>query len=324
MNKLVTITTTLRDKELMTTHKNSLKIKRKRRFKENLPLLFMFIPVILFYLIFRYVPMLGNIIAFKDYNFSDGMWGSPWVGLENFKLLFSNPQSLKIIKNTLMLGILNLVFGFPFPVIMAILLNEVKKAWFKKNVQTLIYLPHFLSWVIVGGMVITMFSQESGIINHIINKVIGESYPFLYKEVSWVGVYLSSGIWKETGFSAIIYLAALTSIDPSLYEAANIDGANKWQQIWNVTIPGISTTVVLVLIISIGRLIEVGFDQVFVLQNPVVDNVADVISTYIYKVGLNGGRFSLASGMGLFESILAFIMILAANYFARRYEKGLW
>ncbi|WP_213581876.1 sugar ABC transporter permease [Paenibacillus sp. J2TS4] len=284
----------------------------------------MFIPVVAFYLIFKYAPMVGVIIAFKSYNFADGIFGSPWVGMKNFQLLFSNPNSLLIIRNTLMLSLLSLIIGFPFPIMLAILLNEVRRMWFKKTVQTLVFLPHFLSWVIVGGMVVTIFSQQSGVINHLLEQWTGTTFAFLYNELSWISIYVGSGIWKEAGFSAIIYMSALSTIDPSLYEAASIDGASKWKKIWHISLPGIAPVIILMLILSMGRVMEVGFDQVYTLQNSVVANVSEVISTYIYSFGLQRGQFSLTSAMGLFESVVGFILVVLANTIARRFDRGLW
>jgi putative aldouronate transport system permease protein len=284
----------------------------------------MFAPVAVYFLIFKYAPMFGLVIAFKDYNFHDGIWGSPWVGWHNFELVFSSPSSLSIIRNTFVLSVLSLVFGFPMPIVLAILLNEVRNIAFKRVIQTIVYLPHFFSWVIVGGIVITVFSMESGIVNRVVEHVAGSVYPFLYRPVSWVAIFVGSGIWKEMGFSAIIYLAALTTIDPSLYEAAKMDGAGKWRQIVHVTIPGIRSTIILLLILSMGRIMEVGFDQVFVLQNDVVGNVADVISTYIFRVGLQGTQFSLTAAIGFFESIVGLLFVLLANRVAKRFGQGFW
>lgn len=296
----------------------------KQVIRRNVPLLIMFAPVLLYYILFRYLPISGLVIAFKEYNFTDGIWGSPWVGLKYFDLLFHSEQSLQIIRNTLVLGLLTIFVGFPFPILIAILLNEVRKLWFKKFVQTLVYLPHFLSWVIVGGLVTTIFSQQSGLANHVVELFAKESYPFLYNPNSWIVIFVSSGIWKEAGFSAIIYLAALTTIDPSLYEAASMDGASKSRQIWHITLPGISTTIALMLILSLGHVMEVGFDHVYVLKNDVVYNVAEVISTYSYRVGLQGMQFSLTGALGLFESVVGFIFIILANSIARMFNRNLW
>ncbi|NOU91693.1 ABC transporter permease subunit [Paenibacillus sp. LMG 31456] len=289
-----------------------------------MPLLLMFIPVAAYFLIFKYFPMAGLVIAFKNYNFADGIWGSPWVGLYHFDMMLSSPKTVNVIKNTLLLSLLNIFVGFPFPIILAIMLNEIRKVWFKKTVQTLVYLPHFLSWVILGGMVVTIFSQQSGFLNHWIEQWTGSPYPFLYKELSWLSIFLGSGVWKEAGWSAIIYLAALTSIDPSLYESASLDGAGKFRKIWHITLPGISSIIVLMFILSIGKVMEVGFDHVFVLQNKGVMNISDVISTYIYRNGLLGAKFSETTALGLFESVVGLILVLAANRIARIFGRGLW
>lgn len=294
-----------------------------RRIRQNIPLWIMFLPVAAFYLIFKYTPMLGLVIAFKNYNFYEGIWGSPWVGLQNFENLFTQAQSVQIIRNTLVLSILTVFVGFPFPIILAILLNEARKMWFKRLVQTLVYLPHFFSWVIVGGIVITLFSQ-GGIINTVVAKLLGEPYAFLFHEWSWITIFLGSGVWKEAGFSAIIYLAALTTIDPSLYEAASMDGANKWKQTWHITIPGISPTIILMLILAMGHVMEVGFDQVYVLQNSIVASVSDVISTFIYQTGLQGGQFSLTTALGLFESLVGLTLVVITNAIAKRFNRQLW
>ncbi|WP_409372030.1 ABC transporter permease [Paenibacillus alginolyticus] len=300
------------------------KVDAIRRFKNNVPLLILFIPVLLFYLIFKYVPMFGAIMAFKDYNFTQGILHSPWNGMQNFKILFSNPQTLNIIRNTFMLSVLNITVGFPLPIILAILLNEVRKQWFKKWVQTLVYLPHFFSWVIVGGIVITLFAEQTGIVNAVLERITGNTTSFLYNEGSWIAIFVGAGVWKEAGFSTIIFLAAITNIDPSLYEAASLDGANKWKQTLHVTLPGISSTAILILILQMGNVMSVGFDPVYVLQNSGVFNVSEVISTYIYKVGIQGGQFSLTSAMGLFESVVGFILVFSANMIARKFDRGLW
>ncbi|MEK3885046.1 ABC transporter permease subunit [Paenibacillus sp. PL2-23] len=295
-----------------------------RYFQTAWPLLIMFIPGALFFILFKYTPMLGVVIAFKDYNFTDGILHSDWVGLTNFDFLFSNIQTLQIIKNTLFISVVGIIVGFPFPILLAVLLNEVRLKWFRGTVQTLIYLPHFLSWVIVGGMVITMFSINSGVINHALEWITGERFPFLYNGTSWLAVYFGSGIWKEAGFGAIIYLAALSSINPSLYEAASIDGAGQLRKIWHVSIPGISNIIILMLILSVGRVMEVGFDQIFILQNDVVSNKAEVISTYIFRTGISQGQYSITAAIGLFESLVGLILVLTANKIAKKYNHGLW
>ncbi|THF72897.1 ABC transporter permease [Cohnella fermenti] len=296
----------------------------RRRWKANLPLLLMFLPGAAYYVLFKYIPMGGLIMAFKDYNFADGVFGSPWVGFDNFETIFRQPQTLNVIRNTFVLSVLNVFVSFPFPILLAIMLNEVRRSWFKRTIQTIVYLPHFFSWVIIGGFVVTLFSVESGTINRWIEALTGEPYPFLFSPTSWITIYVSSGIWKEMGFSAIIYLAALTSIDPSLYESASLDGAGKLRQIRHITLPGIATTIVIMFILAMGKLMEVGFDHVYVLQNDIVLEVADVISTFMYRIGLQGAQFSLTTAMGMFESLIGLMLVLTANAIARRFDKGLW
>ncbi|MGG3506118.1 ABC transporter permease subunit [Paenibacillus lautus] len=295
-----------------------------KRFRQNIPLFLMLVPGILYYVIFRYFPMGGLVIAFKDYNFRDGILTSPWVGLKYFKILFQSDATLQIIWNTLSLSILNLIFGFPAPIIIAIALNEVRKRWLKRWIQTIIYLPHFLSWVIVAGLVLTLFSIDGGTVNKLLEQWGMEPVPFLYRIESWVTIFIGSGMWKEMGFGAIIYLAALSSIDPSLYESTALDGAGKLRQIWHITLPGLRPTIILLLILGMGRLMEVGFDQVYNLQNPTVLEKAEVISTYVYKVGLQKAQFSLTTAMGLFESIVGLVLLLSANALARKFDQGLF
>ncbi len=300
-------------------------LSRKRRFKQNLLLMAMFLPVLAVYIAFRYAPMGGLIIAFKEYNFRDGVFGSPWIGLDNFQLLFRSPKTLSIIWNTFYLSLLSLFAGFPVPILLALLLNEVKNTLFKKTVQTIVYIPHFFSWVVVGGIVTSIFAQESGVVNTVVKYFTGgEPYAFLYQPGSWITIFIGSGIWKEAGFGTIIYLAALTAIDPSLYEAACLDGAGKWNRMRYITLPGILPTIATVFILSVGRVMEVGFDKVYMLSNPAVGNISDVISTYIYRLGIQGTQFSLTTAMGLFESLVGLILVLLTNRIAGKFGQALW
>lgn len=303
---------------------NSASLKRNRRLKQNIPLFIMLIPVFAYYILFKYWPMGGLVIAFKNYNFADGILHSPWVGLKNFSILFSSSETLQIIWNTFWLSLLNLAVGFPVPIFLAILLNEVRRTWFKKWVQTIVYLPHFFSWVIVSGLVLSLFATDYGSINKILKLFSIEPITFLYDSSSWVAIFVGSGVWKEMGFSTIIYLAALTTIDPALYESAGMDGASKWRQIWHITIPGIRHTIILLLILAMGQLMEVGFDQVYNLQNAAVADVSEVISTYIYKIGLGNAQFSVTTAMGLFESVIGCTLVLAANRIARKFDQALF
>ncbi len=296
----------------------------KRIWRQNIPLFIMFAPILIFFAVFKYYPMLGLAIAFKNYRFIDGIWGSEWIGFDMFELIFRNKQLLGIIWNTFMLSGISIVAGFPIPILLALLLNEIRRAWFKRTIQTFVYLPHFLNWVIVGGIVITIFSQSPGTINQLLDRLFGFTFPFLYNETSWIAIFISSGIWKEAGWGAIIYLAALSTIDQSLYEAASIDGANKWQQMTRITIPGILPTVFIMLILKIGQLMEVGFDQVYVLQNNTVAQISEVISTFMFKMGIQQAQFSLATAMGLFEALVGLVLVVTANAIARRFGHGLW
>lgn len=299
-------------------------LSRRRRLKQNIPLFLMLLPVFAFYLIFKFLPMGGLIIAFKSYNLGDGILHSPWVGLKNFKVLFSSANTLQIIWNTFWLSFLNLVTGFPVPIVLAVMLNEIRRSWFKKWVQTIIYLPHFFSWVIVSGIVLSLFATDYGTVNKILKLFSIEPITFLYQDNSWIAIFLASGVWKEMGFSTIIYLAALTTIDPALYESAGMDGATKFRQIWHITLPGIRHTIILLLILAMGRVMEVGFDQVYNLQNSAVSGVSEVISTYIYKIGLGSAQFSLTSAMGLFESVISCSLVLIANQIARKFDQALF
>ncbi|MFX3634212.1 MAG: ABC transporter permease [Candidatus Pristimantibacillus sp.] len=292
--------------------------------KQNLYLYAMILPVIAFYIIFKYIPMGGLVIAFKNYNFADGILGSPWVGWRNYELLFTTSNTVQIIWNTFWLSFLNLAVGFPIPIVLALMINEVRRTWFKKWIQTIVYLPHFFSWVIVSGIVLTLFATDNGSINKFLELFSVETRSFLYDSFSWTAIFVGSGVWKEMGFNTIIFLAALTTIDPSLYESSSMDGASKWRQMWHITLPGIRPTIILLLILAMGRVMEVGFDQVYNLQNDAVASVSEVISTYIYKMGLQQAQFSITTAMGLFESVIAFVLVIGVNRIARKFDQGLF
>ncbi|MGG1556077.1 ABC transporter permease [Paenibacillus ferrarius] len=306
------------------SRETALRLQRRRRFRMNIPLLVMFSPIFVYFILFKYVPMGGLIIAFKQYNLADGILGSPWTGLNNFRLLFNSPMMVTIIKNTFVISILSVLVSFPFPILLAILLNEVRGMVYKRTIQTLVYLPHFLNWVIIGSFVVLIFAQEQGVINKIITALGGEKIQFLYNKSTWLGVFLGSGIWKEAGFGAIIYLAALGNIDPSLYESSSIDGANKLRQMWHITIPGIAPVIILMLILSMEHVMDVGFDQIYVLKNPMVGDIANVISVWSYEVGLGRGQFSISTALGFFQSLVGLVLVLTANKIARKFGQGLW
>ncbi|MEC0111193.1 ABC transporter permease subunit [Paenibacillus taichungensis] len=303
---------------------NSEKLRRRIRIRDNVPLYTMLVLPLLFFIIFCYVPMFGIVIAFKDYRFIDGIMGSDWVGLRNFKMIFSQPGTLEVIRNTFVISLLTLVVSFPFPIILAVLLNEIRIKWFKKASQTILYLPHFFSWIIVGGIIINVFSINHGPINFIIEALGGTPFQFMFDHTAWMSIYLGAGVWKDTGFNTIIYLAALSSIDPTYYEAAVVDGANKWKQITKITIPSLIPVIVLQFILATGKIMEVGFDRIYVLQNPMVRDISEVVSTFIYDVGIRSGDFSLTTAMGLFDSVIGLILVLLANQIAKKSDNALF
>ncbi|CAM4495388.1 ABC transporter permease [Paenibacillus endophyticus] len=286
----------------------------------------MLLPIILFYVLFKYAPMAGEVIAFKNYRFADGIWGSDWVGLRHFHMLFESVDFWRVLRNTLLLNVYSLVFGFPVPILLALLLNEVRKEWYKRTVQNLLYLPHFISWVVLGGIVIAVLSPSTGVVNLILKQAFGiEPIYFMADSAWWPVVYTLSGIWREAGWGTILYLAAMASIDPLLYEAAKIDGASKWRQIWHITLPGIRSTIAILLILRMGHMMDVGLEQTLVLQNQSVLDVADVISTYVYRVGLQNMNYSYTTALGLFQSLIGFLLVVSVNQLIRRFgERGLW
>ena len=286
----------------------------------------MLILPVAFYLIFCYKPMVGVIIGFQKFNMFKGMWGSKWVGLDNFKFVMSMPDFPVALKNTLWLNFLGLIAGFPVPIILAILLNEMKSIRVKKVSQTLLYLPHFLSWIIIGGMVLQIFSPKTGIINATLLRWgwIDKSIPFLTEGPHWQGTYTLIGVWQSMGWGTILYLSAITGINMELFEAAKIDGANKLQQIWHVTLPGIRSTIVILLILNVGQMMNISFDRPYVLGNPMVQNYCDVLSTFVYRAGITNSQFARATAVGLFQSVVGLILITGANIVARRLgEEGI-
>jgi putative aldouronate transport system permease protein len=270
--------------------------------------------------------MYGVIIAFKDFSITKGIIGSPWVGGENFKYLFESKQFFTVFKNSIVFSMLRLAAGFPAPIILALLLNEVKHMRFKRTVQTVSYIPHFISWVVVCGMVKNIFSPTAeGIVNAAIKALGGQPIQFLISTFWFRPIIIISEIWKEVGWGAIIYLAALSGIDPTLYEAAIVDGASRWQRMVHVTLPGIISTIIVLLILRMGRILNNGFEQIFLLYSPMVYEVADVFETYTYRTGLIERRFSYSTAVGLFKAVVGLIMVYSTNYLARKTgEKALW
>lgn len=278
----------------------------------------MFLPCLLYYVIFKYLPMFGIVISFKDYSLFKGIWASDWAGFKYYLLFFNSPDFLVLLRNTFLLGFYNLVFGFPAPILLALLLNEVTSGIWKRFVQTVSYLPHFLSNVVAAGMVVMFLSPSSGIVNKAIQSLGFEPINFLMDPGYFRGIYVVSDIWQHVGWETIIYLAALTAIDPQLYEAARIDGASRWKQTLYVTLPGIAPTIVILLILNIGRVLEIGFEKVFLLYNPATYETADVIGTYVYRTGIISGNYSYATAIDLFTGLISLVLIYGANWGSRR------
>jgi putative aldouronate transport system permease protein len=272
---------------------------------------------LLFFAIFRYLPMLGNVIAFRRYEPGGALFGEYWVGLHYFKLFWTDPTFWQVFTNTLIIGGLSLAFCFTLPIVLALLLNEVRTRWLKGVVQTISYLPHFLSIVVVAAMVQQIVSVD-GVINQALHAVGHDPVTFLQQPDWFRSIYVTSEVWQTVGWGTILYLAAFTTIDSDLYEQSTVDGANRWQQTWHVTLPGIRPTMVTLLILNIGTFMAVGFEKILLLYNPLTYPTADVISTYLYRVGIVSGSFSYAAAIGLFESVIGLILVLTANGISRR------
>ncbi|MEK3731311.1 MULTISPECIES: ABC transporter permease [Paenibacillus] len=271
-----------------------------------------------FFIIFKYGPMYGIQIAFKDFNFFQGIQGSEWIGFEAFREVFGMRDFYLTLRNTLMLNFLDLVVSFPAPIILAILLYEMRTVWFKKLSQTILYIPHFISWVIIGGIAAQVFGTQSGMINNVITSLGYEAIPFLTEKNIWLVTYLLIGVWQSAGWGTIIYLAALTGINRELFEAASIDGAGRMKRIWHITLPGLKPTIVMLLIINLGHLITIGFDRPYVIGNLAVREYSDVLSTFVYRIGLQSGQYTLATVVGLFQAVVGLVMVLSANYISKK------
>lgn len=292
---------------------------------KNKWLYIMFLPVMVWYVIFTYWPMFGVVIAFEKFNAVKGIWGSDWVGLKNFRQIFSDPYFVRILKNTFLLNIYGLIFGFPMPIILALCFNEVRNLVFKKITQTLSYLPYFISTVIVCGFALTFLSPSTGVVNIILEKFGIESIYFLQEPGYFRSIYVFLGIWQGMGFSAIIYIATLSGISPELYEAAKIDGANRWKQLCYITFPSLIPTITIMLILNMGSMLSADVSKIILLYNPTTYETADVLNTYVYRQGLLGSNYSYATAIGLFQGVVAFILVFGANLFSKKVsETSLW
>lgn len=303
--------------------------KRKRfmwnRILRNWQLYALISPVIAYYVLFQYVPMYGIQIAFKDFIATQGIWGSPWVGFEHFDRFFNSYYFWRLIKNTLGIGLYSLAVGFPIPIILALLMNEIRAERFKKFVQTITYAPHFLSTVVVVGMMMIFLSPRYGIINHFIEMVGGQPINFM-TEPSWFkSLYVLSDVWQTMGWSSIIYLAALAGIDNQLHEAARVDGATRLQRIWHINIPGIMPTIIILLILNMGSIMGIGFEKVLLMQNNLNMESSDIIATYVYRMGIQNAEYSFSAAIGLFNSVINFILLVVVNFISKRVsETSLW
>jgi multiple sugar transport system permease protein/putative aldouronate transport system permease protein len=307
--------------------KTTNKLSRRMRIRRDWQLYALLALPIAYIIIFKYVPLLGSQIAFRDYIFADGIWNSPWVGLENFQRFVDSPQFEKVMRNTISLSAYSLLVGFPIPILLALSLNQVKQHFFKKSVQLITYAPYFISLTVLIGMIIQFMNPRVGLIA-LIAKALGLEIPNILGDPDYFAhVYVWSGVWQTTGFGAIVYLSVLSAIDPTLHEAAVIDGANRLQRIWNIDIPGIIPTAVILLILSAGTLLQLGFEKAYLMQNPLNMGVSEVIDTYVYRIGLLGAvpDFSYATAIGLFKSTIGLILTLVVNYSAKRVTgESLW
>jgi putative aldouronate transport system permease protein len=281
-----------------------------------------------YFLIFRYIPMTYIQIAFKKYSIIQSVWDMEWAGNHGFEYFikaFSNRDFIFSVINTLLLNSLDLVVGFPAPIILALLLNELAFKRFKRLTQTIVYMPHFLSWIIISGLALQLFAPTKGLVNIVLNHIGLGSVPFLNEPTHWIWTYIFLGIWQSVGWNTIIYLAAITSINPELYEAAAVDGASRLRKIWHITLPGLRPTIVVLFILSLGRILGSEFDRPYAMTNPLVKNVSNVISTFVYTNGIRGLQFSMAAAAGLFQSVVCVIFLLVANAIAKKSgERGVW
>lgn len=276
------------------------------------------------YVLFRYAPLSGIQVAFKDYNLFKGMWQSPWAGLKYFQEMFSSAQFWLALRNTVTLNLLDLIFGFPMPIILAIMVYEMRSVGLKRVYQTLMYLPHFLSWVIVGSLVAKLFGT-TGMVNMVIKSITGSTVNFLTDETNWVVMYVATGIWQSAGWGTIIYLAAISGVNPELYEAAEVDGCGRIGRIWHVTIPCIMPTIVVMLILKLGSMVGIGFERPYVMMNDMVRDVAEVTSTFVYNNGIKNARYSFSTAVDLFGSLVNMMFVVGANWATKRMgEGGLW
>jgi putative aldouronate transport system permease protein len=295
-----------------------------REIKKSRYLYLLLLLPVAYFVLFRYAPMFGLVIAFKDFNIIRGIWASKWVGLANFKDVFSSPDFWNVFRNTMLISLYKIVFGFPLPIALAILMSEMRSRFVKRSVQTVLYLPYFISWPVIGTIILVIFSPSTGAFSQVSIWLTGDRLNLLASRQYIRAILVASEIWKTTGWGTIVYFAALSTVDPGLYEAAVIDGASRWQQIWRITVPSIMNVIVLLLVMRMGWIMYAGFEQILVLQNPVVRDVSDIFETYVYRVGLGRGQYSFTATAEMFKSVVGLVLIVAADRFAKLMgEEGL-
>ena len=297
----------------------------RKHIQKHVVIYLMAVPGVVYFIMFYLIPIIGNFIAFMDYNYILGITKSKWAGFKHFETMFTYSEFFRILRNTMVIGFYNIVFGFPFPIILALFLNEVRQKWFRSTVQTMIFIPFFLSWVIVARLVYSILDPQTGIVNNIITSSGGESIFFMIKSQIFPLIVALAGMWKNSGFACIIYLAALTSIDPQLYEAANIDGAGKFKQMIHITLPLLIPTMLVVLLLNIGQFLNTGFNQIDNLYNSLVRDTGEILINYIFRVGIENGKFSFATAVGIFQALVGFILVVGGNKISQKFAgRGLF
>ncbi|XOQ16372.1 MAG: ABC transporter permease subunit [Shouchella clausii] len=314
--------------EVVQKNESALPIAQKKTFfyylRRDWQLYLLLLVPFTFAFIFKYLPLSGLLVAFKDYNIIKGFWASEWVGFEVFKDLFTRPEFAKAVRNTLLLNLSDLILSFTVPIMLALLINEIRGNVFKRVNQTILYLPHFLSWVIIGALAYQLLGFGSGMINNLIEQLGGGRIPFLQEDLHWLFSYLAIGVWQGMGWGTIIYLAAMSGVNPELYEAATVDGAGRWRKMWHVTLPCIRPTIVVLLILSLGNVMGGSFERVFALQNMATTEFTTTIPILVYRWGIENGDFSRATALGLFQAVIGLILVLASDRVAKRMgEDGL-
>lgn len=311
--------------QLSTEAINKKRARRMNYFKQSWMLYLMLLLPMAFFILFRYVPMTNIVMAFQDFNLFKGVWDSPWVGLKWFEQTLQSRDFYNALRNTFLLNTLDLIVSFPSAIMLALLLNELAFKRYKRITQTIAYLPHFLSWIIISGMAKQLLAPQTGVVNMALSNLGIGPVDFLTDNVLWIGTYVFAGLWKDIGWNTIIFLAAITGINAELYEAAEVDGAGRLRKIWNVTLPGIRSTIVVLLIMNLGRILGIELDRPYAMGNDLVRSVADVLSTLVYRVGIRSFQFSYTAAIGLFQSVVCVIFLSIANFLAKRFgERGIW